>query len=116
VSLGVAAGLVFGKPIGIMLACVISVKLKIGELPSNTGYQHMVGIGLLGGIGFTVSLFITGLAFDNQILVDEGKIGILVASFTAGIIGFLYLWWLPGEPGAKPNELPAEGGAPAGGQ
>lgn len=108
VSLGVAAGLVFGKPIGIMLACFLSVKLKIGELPSNTGYQHMVGVGLLGGVGFTVSLFITGLAFDNPVLIDEGKIGILVASFTAGVIGFLYLWWLPGEPREQPEPAVSE--------
>ncbi len=113
VSLGVLGGLVVGKPLGIMLACFIAVKLRIAELPSNTGYQHMVGIGLLGGVGFTVSLFITGLAFDDPILIDEGKIGILAASFTAGLLGFLYLWWLPGEPHSEPVGELAEGGAPA---
>jgi len=98
VSLGVAVGLVVGKPIGVLLACFIMVRLKLAELPSNTDFPHMVGIGLLAGIGFTVSLFITGLAFDDARLVDEGKIGILAASFIAGIIGFTYLWVLPGEP------------------
>ncbi|MGE0601438.1 MAG: Na+/H+ antiporter NhaA [Dehalococcoidia bacterium] len=111
VSAGVFFGLVVGKPLGIMLACFIAVKLKIAELPSNTGYQHMVGIGLLGGVGFTVSLFITGLAFDSPTLIDEGKIGILAASFTAGLLGFIYLWWLPGEPNREVSSQAVTQGA-----
>ncbi len=98
VSLGVAIGLVVGKPVGILLACFLAVRLGLAELPSNTGFQHMVGAGLLAGIGFTVSLFIAGLAFDDPQLIDEAKIGILAASTIAGIIGFVYLWVLPGEP------------------
>jgi NhaA family Na+:H+ antiporter len=58
----------------------------------------MVGIGLLAGIGFTVSLFVNGLAFDDPALLDEGKVGILAASAIAGVVGFIYLWFAPGEP------------------
>ncbi len=98
VSIGVATGLALGKPLGIVLACFIAVKLGLAELPSNTDYGHMVGIGLVAGIGFTVSLFITNLAFDSAVLVDEAKLGILAASTLAGAIGFVYLWIAPGEP------------------
>ena len=98
VSLGILLGLVVGKPIGILIACFLAIRFGIAELPSNTGYRHMAGAGLLAGIGFTVSLFITGLAFDSPVLVDEAKVGILAASTVAGVIGFVYLWVLPGEP------------------
>ncbi len=113
VSLGVALGLVLGKPVGVMLACFLAVRFGLAELPANTGYRHMVGIGLIAGIGFTVSLFITGLAFDDAILVDEAKLGILAASFAAGIIGFVYLWVLPGEPAEADDTENSESLAPA---
>lgn len=105
VSLGVASGLAVGKPLGILLACYIAVKLGIADLPSNTGYGHMVGLGLVAGIGFTVSLFITNLAFDSATLVDEAKLGILAASMLAGVAGFVYLWIAPGEPEPAPDPL-----------
>jgi NhaA family Na+:H+ antiporter len=98
ISLGVAAGLVVGKPVGILLACLLSVRLGLAELPANTGYRHIIGAGLLAGIGFTVSLFITGLAFDSPVLADEARLAILAASVVAGALGFAYLWLLPGEP------------------
>jgi NhaA family Na+:H+ antiporter len=104
VTLGVALGLVLGKPVGILLACYIAVRAGLAELPTNTGYRHLVGIGLVAGIGFTVSLFITGLAFDSPVLVDEAKVGILGASFVAGVVGFVYLWVLPGEPAPAETE------------
>ncbi len=97
VTLGIALGLVLGKPVGILLACLIAIRLGVAELPANSGYRHIVGIGLVAGIGFTVSLFITGLAFDDAALVNEAKVGILAASFVAGLAGFAYLWVLPGE-------------------
>ena len=98
ISLGIALGLVLGKPLGIVLACVLAVRFGLAELPSNTGYRHVLGVGLVAGIGFTVSLFVTGLAFDDGRMVDEAKVGILAASFVAGVAGYAYLWWLPGEP------------------
>jgi NhaA family Na+:H+ antiporter len=106
ITFGVALGLVVGKPVGILAACYLAVRAGFAELPSNTGYRHLVGIGLVAGIGFTVSLFITGLAFDHELLVDEAKIGILAASFLAGAAGFVYLWFLPGEPDADETEAP----------
>ena len=98
VTLGIVFGLVAGKPLGVVLACVLAVRLGLAELPSNTHLGHIIGIGLVAGIGFTVSLFITGLAFSEQTLADEARIGILAASFVAGVVGFVYLWILPGEP------------------
>lgn len=101
ISLGIATGLVLGKPIGILLACFIAVRLRVADLPSNTGFGHLIGIGLVAGIGFTVSLFITGLAFSDPAVADEAKIGILGASFVAGVLGFAYLWFAPGEPATE---------------
>ena len=103
VTIGVAMGLVIGKPIGVLLTCWVAVKLGWAQLPDHVDFQHLIGVGLLAGIGFTVALFITGLAFENPVLVDEGKVGILAASVIAGIIGFVYLWLLPGEPHGEPE-------------
>lgn len=98
ITLGVAMGLVVGKPIGVLLTCWIAVKMGWAQLPDHVDFQHLIGVGLLAGIGFTVALFITGLAFDDPALIDQGKVGILAASLVAGIIGAAYLWILPGEP------------------
>ena len=103
VTLGIVLGLVVGKPLGIVIACLLAVRLGFAQLPSNTHFGHIIGVGLVAGIGFTVSLFITGLAFSEQSLADEARIGILAASFAAGVIGFVYLWVLPGEPETAPN-------------
>lgn len=91
VSIGVAAGLVVGKFIGILLFCWIMVKLKLANLPENATWKHIVGVALLAGIGFTMSLFISGLAFRDQALIDQAKYGILMASLFAGIAGTLVL-------------------------
>ena len=98
VGLGVAAGLVIGKPLGIVLMTWLVVRLGWAELPKNVRIPHILGAGLLAGIGFTVSLFIAGLAFDDAALTADAKLGILGASLIAGICGFVYLWLLPGEP------------------
>lgn len=105
ITLGVATGLVIGKPIGVLLTCWVAVKMGWAELPDNVDFQHLIGVGLLAGIGFTVALFITGLAFEDPLFVDEGKVGILAASFVAGVIGFAYLWILPGEPHGEIEEV-----------
>jgi Na+:H+ antiporter, NhaA family len=87
---GVALGLLLGKPIGILLASWLTVQLKFARLPSGVSWRHILGVGFLGGIGFTMSLFIAQLAYTAPTL-NLAKIGILVGSLLAGIIGFLLL-------------------------
>ena len=91
VSLGVAVGLALGKPIGITAATWIGLKLNMGVLPRRTDMRAIVGLGALAGIGFTVSLFITELAFRESLFADEAKIGIFIGSTIAGVVGFLIL-------------------------
>ena len=91
VSLGVVAGLVLGKQVGVTLFAWLAVKSGLSELPGGIGWRHVYGAGWLAGIGFTMSLFITDLAFDNDRLVDAAKLGILVASLIAGIVGWTIL-------------------------
>ena len=91
-SLGIMGGLLLGKPIGIMLLCFIAVTIGICKLPSGLNWKHIFGAGLLGGIGFTMSIFITNLAFaGNGDAITASKIAVLLASLTAGTIGFLWL-------------------------
>ena len=91
VSQGVAFGLLFGKPLGIFLFTFLAVKLRLGEMPPGTTWMHILGVGMLGGIGFTVSLLVTGLAFENAALADEAKLGVLCGSIVAGALGFVFL-------------------------
>lgn len=92
VSLGIIFGLVFGKQMGITFFSWLSVKLKIAALPSGVSWLELYGTAWLGGIGFTMSLFVANLAFPGkEELLINGKIGILIASMTAGIVGFLLL-------------------------
>lgn len=90
-SLGIMIGLVFGKPLGIWLFSFIGVGLGLCSLPNDLKWKNIVGAGFLGGIGFTMSIFITLLAFDNADIVNNSKIAILTASFIAGITGFITL-------------------------
>ena len=91
-GLGIIFGLFFGKVLGINLFSFLSIKLKISKLPENSNWQQMIGVGFLAGIGFTMSIFIALLSF-NQFpeIQDEAKLSILVASVLSGIIGFLLL-------------------------
>jgi NhaA family Na+:H+ antiporter len=91
VSIGVALGLILGKFIGILSFCWIMVKLGLASLPQDTSWKHIIGVALLAGIGFTMSLFISGLAFKNPEFVNQAKYGILIASITAGVIGTIVL-------------------------
>jgi NhaA family Na+:H+ antiporter len=91
VSLGIFAGLLLGKPVGIVLFSFIAVALGLCALPASIKWRHMFGIGLLGGIGFTMSIFITLLAFDDAGHIVQSKITILLASLVAGILGYFYL-------------------------
>ena len=91
VSLGVALGLLLGKPIGIVLASWIAVKVGLAMLPTGVTWNHIHGAGWLGGIGFTMSLFIAALAFPEPELLAMSKFGILAGSLLAGITGFAIL-------------------------
>jgi len=92
VALGVAFGLVFGKSIGITAATWLAVKSGIGKLPSNTQWSHVVGVAMLAGIGFTVALFVAGLAFPAHAeLADRAKVGIFAGSAISGVLGYLVL-------------------------
>ncbi len=91
VSLGVAFGLVVGKIVGITAATFLAVRFGLGVLPKRTGWRDIVGLGALAGIGFTVSLFITELAFTDEVLSDAAKLGIFIGSTVAGVIGYLLL-------------------------
>jgi Na+:H+ antiporter, NhaA family len=108
VSLGIVLGLVVGKPAGIVLACFLTTRVGLAELPANTGLGHILGAGLVAGIGFTVSLFVSGLAFDSAVLGAEAKVGILAASVVAGMAGFAYLWLAFGEPGESTRSTGAQ--------
>jgi NhaA family Na+:H+ antiporter len=90
-SVSIAVALVFGKVIGILLLSWIGVKLKLTELPEGTRWIHFVGLGFLGGIGFTMSMFISSLAFQDPNLLNHAKIGILIGSLIAGVGGYLIL-------------------------
>ena len=87
VTWGVILGLVVGKTVGISLATLIAVKLRIGRLPRGVTPRYVIGAAALGGIGFTVSLFVTELAFGESILGEDARLGVLVASILAGVIG-----------------------------
>lgn len=93
VTLGVAGGLVFGKFLGISLFSWLGVRLGLGRLPAGVKWRHLLGAAWLGGIGFTMSLFISQLAFPNAALADQAKLGILSASLMAAIIGLSWLYF-----------------------
>ena len=91
-SLGIMLGLLLGKPIGVTLACFLAVALGLCRLPPDLSWRHIAGAGLLGGIGFTMSIFITNLAFAHQPeIVNASKMAILIASASAGVLGILWL-------------------------
>ncbi len=91
VFFGVFFGLLLGKPLGILLFSFLVIKFRIARLPENTSWMHMVGAGILGGVGFTMAIFVANLAFPDAAHVVNAKLAILLASATAGIIGFLFL-------------------------
>jgi NhaA family Na+:H+ antiporter len=91
IALGVVLGLVLGKPIGIALMSFLAVKLRVADLPDGVGWAQVIGAGMLGGIGFTMSLFVASLAFRNTAEITEAKMAILLASVLAGVAGFLML-------------------------
>jgi NhaA family Na+:H+ antiporter len=91
-SLGIIGGLVVGKPLGIVLATFLVVGIGLCRLPQELGWRHIIGAGFLGGIGFTMSIFITNLAFSGHAdLINASKTAVLLASVCAGGLGFLWL-------------------------
>lgn len=90
-GMGILIGLFLGKPTGIFIMSWLSVKLKIAQLPAETNWIHVLGLGLLGGIGFTMSIFIALLSFNEPALQTEAKFAVLVASVISGIAGFTLL-------------------------
>jgi NhaA family Na+:H+ antiporter len=112
VAWGVALGLVAGKLVGISVASLAAVRLGVGTLPEGLGARHVVGLAALAGIGFTVSLFITELAYPTRELVDLAKTGILAGSLLSGLLGTLLLT-LPASGKQVPSES-ANGGPGSG--
>lgn len=90
-NVGIFGGLVIGKPIGIFLLSLIAVSAGLCKLPEDVRWKDILGVGFLGGIGFTMSIFITLLAFDDHSIIDSAKLTILVSSLVAGLLGFLFL-------------------------
>lgn len=89
--LGIILGLTIGKPIGITLLSFIAVKLKLADLPTGINFTHILGIGMLAGIGFTMSIFITELAFSTEEFTNTAKLSVLAGSVIAGAIGYFML-------------------------
>jgi NhaA family Na+:H+ antiporter len=101
VGLGILLGLLLGKPLGVVGLSWMAVKLRLAKLPEGVTWRHLTGAGLLGGVGFTMALFIGGLAFGGSPLLEETKRAILLASLLAGIAGWLVL-----KVGSREEKLP----------
>jgi NhaA family Na+:H+ antiporter len=94
-GLGIIAGLVLGKPLGIFLICFLSVKMGLSKLPPAARWIHLLGVGQLAGIGFTMSIFISLLAFNDLELINQSKLAVLIASVMSGVIGLIILFMGP---------------------
>ncbi len=98
IPLGIAAGLFFGKQIGILASTWIAVKLGIGEMPQGASWRQVYGVAILGGIGFTMSLFIGTLAFPDPSYAVAVRIGVLAGSISSAVLGYAVLHWSPQVP------------------
>jgi len=112
-SLGILLGLGVGKPVGIVLVTFVAVAVGVCRLPLDLAWRHILGAGLLGGIGFTMSIFITNLAFAGQAeAINASKMAILLASFGAGVVGFAWLKFmgapLPSDPDPDTMDFESE--------
>jgi NhaA family Na+:H+ antiporter len=104
-SVGIIAGLIVGKPLGVTSLCFVAVASGVCRLPPDLNWRHILGAGFLGGIGFTMSIFIANLAFaGNMEIIGASKMAVLLASLTAGTIGFLWLSLL-GKPEATDSRV-----------
>ena len=91
VALGVALGLLLGKPLGILLSTWVLVRFRVARLPEGLTWQRVVGLGFLASIGFTMSMFISTLAFTDDTMLLQAKLGIFGASILGGFIGYRLL-------------------------
>ena len=91
ITLGVSLGLLVGKPLGILIFSWLAVRLNLCDLPNGCRWSDIAGIGVLGGIGFTMSMFIANLAYFDASQIATAKVGIFTASILAGVIGYLLL-------------------------
>lgn len=91
ITLNIALALVFGNTIGIMLLTYLAIKLKLADLPKGVEFKQLLGVSILGGLGFTMSLFITNLAYNDESFISAAKMGIILGSLIAGFIGYLVL-------------------------
>jgi Na+:H+ antiporter, NhaA family len=113
-TIGIAVALVLGNAIGITGAATLAIRLGLGDLPGRVRYGHLLGGAVLAGIGFTISLFIAELAFDDEQHLSDAKIGILAGSLVAAVLGSILLRWLgerlplcsPASPDGPPPSLP----------
>ncbi|MBP9502930.1 MAG: Na+/H+ antiporter NhaA [Candidatus Promineofilum sp.] len=109
VTHGAIAGLVIGKPLGILLGCALAVGLKLGDLPPGLTKSHIVGGAVLTGIGFTISMLIVDLSVSDQELANQARVGILAASLLAALAGFAVLWLAERRsPKPKTHSLPLQ--------
>ncbi|MEQ8704777.1 MAG: Na+/H+ antiporter NhaA [Phaeodactylibacter sp.] len=107
--LNIAVSLVLGKVLGIVLFSWLAVKLRFADLPLQTNWVHMIGLGLMGGIGFTMALFISNLALDASELLAQAKLGILAGSFVAAVGGYFLLRQSLDKESKQPEDVPAAG-------
>ena len=91
VALGILVALPVGNVAGVLGATWLAVRLGIGRLPTGVTWMQVLGVGMLAGIGFTVAIFVSGIAFDDPALVDQAKTGVFAASLLSGIVGYLFL-------------------------
>jgi len=94
ISTGVIFGLFIGKPLGIFLFSFIAIKLRLAVLPSRTTYKQLLGVGMLGGIGFTMSIFTSTLAYSSSSLQVISKVSIIAGSLISSVAGYVYLFGL----------------------
>ncbi|QBQ55484.1 Na+/H+ antiporter NhaA [Nitrosococcus wardiae] len=104
-ALGILVALIVGKPMGILGGSWLAVRLKLAVLPPQVSWSHITGVALLGGMGFTVALFITSLAVEAVSLVSEARVGIFIASITAGLLGYFFLLLYGTRPPLQEQEL-----------
>jgi NhaA family Na+:H+ antiporter len=90
-TIGIICGLIIGKPLGILLLCWILIRYKFSVLPFQVRWRHLAGAGVLAGIGFTMSIFISNLAFRDSVTIQYSKIAVLIASFIATVVGLAIL-------------------------
>jgi NhaA family Na+:H+ antiporter len=107
ITWGILLGLVVGKPLGIVGFAWLAVKSRIAEPPKGATWANLAGVGMVAGVGFTVSLFVTGLAFNDPSQVEDAKIGVLVASAVAGLVGLAFLALTGVKAGVEQKELVA---------